>query len=410
MIALPVDGFSEAGALSAQPSTLDFGIVPIGCGASNRLVTLYNTGLFDIEIRAIILDAATTPEITMSAPQTPFRLIPGAYTAIDFDYHPIDEGLDTTLVMIAHSGSTQPLVVPIFGEGRVDAIATEVFTQQAANALDTLFVIDNSCSMSEEQAFLGSNLSAFLSSADAQNIDYHIAVTTTDIARPTRGQFVGTTRVIDRATPNRDQVFSSNVDQGVQGADGEAGLHAAFLALSDPLITGHNAGFLREDAALAIVVVSDEEDQSFSSTAFYEAYYLGIKADPSRVSFHAIVGTTPGGCVGPAGAADHGHRYLDVVDYFGGVKESICGADWGLALENVGAAASALRSRFALGSEPVPGTISVTVNGVQVPAFAPSGEPNWIYEPATNAVAFTAAAIPAESATVEVTYAIACGA
>jgi hypothetical protein len=127
-----------------------------------------------------------------------------------------------------------------------------------------------------------------------------------------------------------------------------------------------------------------------------------VKADPSRVSFHAIVGMTPGGCIGPSGAADYGSRYLEVADYFGGVKASICGMDWGLALENVAATASALRSRFALSSVPVPSTIAVAVDGIS--------NMNWSYDSATNTVIFEPSSVPPESATVEVTYAIACGA
>ena len=47
------------------------------------------------------------------------------------------------------------------------------------------------------------------------------------------------------------------------------GFEPAVIALTPPVITNENAGFLRYDANLAVVVVSDAGDQSPASTSYY---------------------------------------------------------------------------------------------------------------------------------------------
>ena len=49
---------------------------------------------------------------------------------------------------------------------------------------------------------------------------------------------------------------------GTSGAPPESGLAAAWLALTEPNISGSNRGFRRPDALLHIVFVSDNDDQS----------------------------------------------------------------------------------------------------------------------------------------------------
>lgn len=46
--------------------------------------------------------------------------------------------------------------------------------------MDILFVVDNSCSMSEEQMQLGTSLGTFFGNATSSGLDYQNGVTTTD--------------------------------------------------------------------------------------------------------------------------------------------------------------------------------------------------------------------------------------
>jgi len=175
---------------------------------------------------------------------------------------------------------------------------------------DILFVIDDSGSMSEEQANLSANLGAFidrLASLPIQD-DYQIGVTTTDVDEYDLGtSFVGgpmigkpypqgalvavrqnasgqglagdlvydlaayrTTsgwggnRVLVKGSPTLVQDFKANVLVGTAGSGKEQPFRAARLALTDRIADGTNAGFLRPGARLAVIVASDEDDCSDS--------------------------------------------------------------------------------------------------------------------------------------------------
>src|SRR6185503_1771642 len=56
----------------------------------------------------------------------------------------------------------------------------DVFQQRRLNTVDILMVVDNSCSMVEEQDKLASNFQSFIDAFEGVDVDWQIAVTTTD--------------------------------------------------------------------------------------------------------------------------------------------------------------------------------------------------------------------------------------
>ena len=97
--------------------------------------------------------------------------------------------------------------------------------------------------------------------------------------------------------------------------------------------------------------------------------------------------------VGPAA----GDKYIDVQEAFPGVFASICGCDFGGAMEGVGLASAGIRAVFELSSVPSdPGRIEVVIDG----------ETNleWTYDASANAVVFPPDAIPAGLANIFITY------
>jgi hypothetical protein len=182
------------------------------------------------------------------------------------------------------------------------------------------------------------------------------------------------------------------------------------LALKDPLINTYNAGFLRTDAALAIVMVSDEEDHSSRAVSFYENFFRNIKGfqNSGMFSFSAIVGTQAGGCNGSGGQADYAPRYIQVAQNTGGVVESICNANWGQTLANIGLNSFGLKRQFVLSSAPVEATISVEVNGMMVPRQTPGGTMRWEYEASSNSVIFQTGSVPQAGASIAITYSVHC--
>lgn len=418
-VMVPISGASAPSEILVIPSQLDFNVVPVTCRSPNRTVTIYNTGSSAVTINNVYLDPTTSPEFELTPFATPASLPAGAQAVINLRYHPADIGVDTGVLFIQHTGAAVPVAVPLSGEGQISPTVTDTFSQVPTPQADVLFVVDNSGSMSEEQSSLSANLSQFLSYAQANSIDYHIAVTTTDIrSNAEGGRFVsgslgqvnGTPRIITPQTPNGLNLFQQFVNQGTNGDGTERGLEAAYLALSDPLINTHNAGFLRTDAALAIIIVSDEADYSSQQPQFYENFFRNIKGfqNSSMYSFSAVVGTQQPFCNGPGGNADYGAQYVQVANNSGGVVESICAANWGQTLSNIGLNSFGLRRSFTLSSQPVPVTIAVQVNGTAIPATSATGMMNWSYDMGTNSVIFTQGSTPAAGATITVTYTVAC--
>ena len=87
---------------------------------------------------------------------------------------------------------------------------TDVFQQLVDNKLDILWVVDDSGSMSEEQALLGTNFGSFIAFADALGVDYQLGVTTTEINDAPRGRSglaTASTRSSAARDANRAQAF-----------------------------------------------------------------------------------------------------------------------------------------------------------------------------------------------------------
>ncbi len=422
IINVPLSGTSAPSDIRVIPSDLDFAVVPVNCGSPARTVTLYNTGTRAVTVTRVYLDPGTSSEFELCAQgagtfawcPSPFAMpatVPaGGSVSFQVRYRPRDIGADNGVLFVEHNAMNPvvPVAVPLRGAGDVSPTVTDRFTQVPTPEADILFVVDNSCSMSEEQASLGRNLQSFLTYAQTAMVDYHISVITTDVDVGTRGQFVrtGGAAIITPQTPNASQVFQRNTAIGTGGSSNECGLEAAYLALTDPNLSNQNAGFLRQDAALAVIVVSDEEDFSSRQVSFYENFFRNLKGfqNQSQFSFSSIV-TPAGGCVSGASA---GLRYIQVSQATGGVIESICTVNWGNTLSNIGLNTFGLRSRFNLTAQPVPSTIAVTVNGQATPSITAGGVTQWRYDGTNNSVNFQTGYVPQANSNIEITYTVAC--
>ncbi len=206
------------------------------------------------------------------------------------------------LGLLAACGRTQPLRYvgedgsPIFAppDGTRDCPRdVQTFTLPAVPnpAVDVLLVVDDSGSMGDDQEVLASNFGAFISRFRSENVDFHLGVVTTDMEAPNRsGRLVAP--FLTPVTPNLEQAFRSMVLLGSNGSSDERGLDAAHGALSDPLASGPNQGFLRPKTDLAVVVLTDETDHSRISPAQFSAFLGSLEAPPESTSFVAILGLT----------------------------------------------------------------------------------------------------------------------
>lgn len=304
-----------------------------------------------------------------------------------------------------------------------DQAYTDDWTQEPTNEIDILWVIDNSYSMELEQAALASGFSTFIEEIESTGTVFHLGVVTTsmDYNDPTRAILVGSPRVIT----NEDDyinLFQERVIVGVDGADKEKGLEVASYALSPEMTTGPNSGFLRRDANLLIVVVSDENDcsdngvfEGESSTLCYTeqdrlvpvtdyvVQFRDLKDDPNKVRFAGIVGPKQSeGCLD----AVPGYRYIQASDLMGGMLGNICQSDWGSMLYDLGLNASGIQSSFQTTYAAQVDTIQVWVDDEVIIQDPVTG---WSYDQETWYLTFNGDSVPERGAEISCSYEIASG-
>ena len=285
-------------------------------------------------------------------------------------------------------------------DGNVDGgQAGDSFVQAGNYTSDILFVVDNSCSMYEEQANLGVYFQNMYDVLDAEGIDFRIAVATTDT-----GDFQdngGGVYVIDPSTPDPVLAFQTICDVGTTGSGVEQGLRYGLEAMQlAEAGTSPNTGFWREDAGLRVIFVSDEQDQSPAGWAALTQDYQALKTNPDHVILNAITGTdgvSAVACTGAGGSAGAGYGYVDAVQDTGGILSSICDFDWTVMMEDLGYVSEHLADTFELSQTPDPAYIQVFVNGVEV--FT-----GWTYDSNINSVVFDPADVPADGDTVDIDY------
>lgn len=313
----------------------------------------------------------------------------------------------------------------------------DVFRQLPVRQVDILWVVDSSGSMAPKQARLAANFQGFINQLVNANppIDFHIAVVSTDTDdAAARGKLKawsisGFTEDFIACAPTMQgtvtcntgpdvmsavQAFGQMSQVGIAGSAQERGLYSAYLALTNPLNNSTPAvtRFVRPEASLYVVVVSDEDDSSctpltrqavctadpgcrcspdtalagagaWGSTEYFTRFLETFKGygNEDSVALAAIVATSddagvpsqfgdPSPHVGccrslsgapcPSGGANDGGyevgyfggRYVQVAAATGGVTVSICQDDFSQALAALGYAASGLRQEFRLSRGP----------------------------------------------------------
>jgi len=251
-------------------------------------------------------------------------------------------------------------VVKHNGQGQAWGSQIDVFEQEEISKADILFVVDNSCSMIDEQAGLADNAESFIDDLVSAGVDFQISVITTDDPTP----------VAPRITPeSADPVgdFSRAVSVGNSGDATEMGQEMSKIAL-DPV---RGTISPREDAALSVVVVSDENDFSPLDELEYYDFFLSIKEE-ELFFFHSVVSLGFGCGFGV------GDRYIIQSNLTSGMYLDIC-SPWGDNLNTIANSNYIIGTIYPLTSEALPGTIEVFLNGIE---FAGA----WRYDYGSNSV------------------------
>lgn len=287
---------------------------------------------------------------------------------------------------------------------------TDVLVQSVQPVVDVLFVIDNSCSMSNDQAALSENAPAFMQWFVSSGLDYHIGVVSTDVVDSSdNGRLQappGFPLWIDSSDNDAINTFSQMAVLGSFGASPERGLDGLYRAIE---VEGraYNNGFLRQDSNLNVIVVSDEDDFSMDvSPPELVRWFGGLRPD-DQLTFSAIDNPL-------AGESGPGRKYRDIAENFAGEIWDINQDDWATVLERLGLQATGRRAEFFLSRNPVQESIEVQVQlpGTKATALVPPVEfdaeglamgAGWAYVPIRNTVLFYDY-VPPELAVVRITY------
>jgi hypothetical protein len=424
LVLVPLKASSQAACLVASPRFVDWGVARADCPPTPREVNYLNACRVPVTVSGVRIGAGTTDGEfqLLDAPGTPFSLAPGSAFTVDVGYRAQVTGLNLSPLYVDSSDLPEPLLVPLVGESSRRVDKTDTFVQQDVSKVDVLFVVDNTASMVEEQPRIVSAMPAFADAALAKGVDLHVAVTTTGItplsdACPggARGGEAGRffpvdnsqPRLLSHRTPDLASVLQHNVAVG-QCAEVEQGFEAVRRALSEPLVgslddprtpqpNDGNRGFLRDEAALVVVFMGDEDDHSPDSVDTYVRFLRAKKGEnqPQRTTIYAIA-PTAAGCPTSGGA---GTRYAEAAGRTGGEVLSVCASDYAPLLRSVANKAFSAQDRFPLSELADPGSITVRVNGSPVTS-------GWTYDRGTNSVVFSSA--PAPGAKVEIHYRRAC--
>lgn len=329
------------------------------------------------------------------------------------------------------------------------SVQADAFPQNGAAEVDILWMIDNSGSMAAEQEKVAERFNQFFNQLIISGVDYHIGVITSDpdengALRQYNGPAVSNCAACrfiskDVPCPNPEVdvtdlvaeadiearllaecpaqlVFRKLIKVGIDGSAFEEGFTTAAAAVGartidaatgfpDGVVPTENDGFIRADASLYVVFVSDEEEgakQDGTPVRYYQRLFEGLKAagNENNVAVAAITGyptglngspvppapieevcaileTTfdnnpgnddpraqavkdtlrnfRGGCVdvdavaGDDNAfAEVGGRYIELACRTGGVVANMCEADYTTALDALGANAAGLLRKFTI--------------------------------------------------------------
>lgn len=365
-----------------EPSELEWETLGVACVA-DQLVTVTNVGAGPLTLAGTYAEG----DAAWSAEMRTDTLQPDESLTFSVRFSPQAAGEIVGDVIVHSDDPDDPeVIVPAVGHAALEGLTTDRFIQEAS-PVDVLWVIDNSGSMAQEQARVSAEISSFFSWFTTLNLDYHMGVITTDVVNPIySGRLFGTPAYFDGSTPNVEAELAEAIAVGTEDMGDESGLAAVELALSEPVVSMENAGFMREGARLAIVFLSDEPEFSAQDSAHYIAFLQTLKPDPADILVSAIVGDQTTGCSsvcdeGPQDAQP-GDKYLEVVSAFSGVFGSICTCDLSATLDQIGMETTRYIRSFQLSDVPTnPADIAVYLNGeVNV---------DWTWVAFSNEIVFT---------------------
>lgn len=375
--------------LSIQPNPLVFPYCSVGC-TEEMQIQLQNTGLSTLTVYNI--SSATSPFIDTSNFVYPFSLEPNDIVEGRWEFHPMDSTVYASSVQVLSNDPRGMQSFQLQGMGMVEH-REETWTVPTAPPSDIIFSVDLSSSMSEEALLLGTQFQTFITQLSNYTQDWQVMVVNADHGCNHSG-------ILTLNTPNYASIFATAAQTGAYDISFTEALLTAVTNGVEKTDAGEcNAGFLRSNAMLHIIMLSDECEQSpnpgICGTQWqnYVDRIIAQKGDPSLVKISAVAGDYPSGCGTPQ-TAEFGSGYWESVQATGGVFLSIC-SDWTTPYAlSLLASASVSTTNYVLSQEPIADSIVVSIDG-QVYT-------DWTFDLGSNSVGLTEA--PPSQSVVEISY------
>ncbi len=282
--------------------------------------------------------------------------------------------------------------VPVYIDTGFDdpgLIWVDSFTQpNTVDGIDILWVIDTSGSMYRYDPQLMAGIEVMLSALPPTS--WRLVMMSNDPSKA----------VLENQFPlvPGDDVLDA---EAMYAAMGRGGREEGFDAVYEYMITNaYSSTWMRPDAGLLVVFVSDEEEQSddhFVDTAEFISWYRTQRGGSVFVA--SIVNHDPmeSLCTSPPMSIDVGTRYMDATNAFGGNIIDICADDWSPGVADA-AASIEPHEAWLLTHTAIADSVRVFFNGV----VQDPGMTSWTYSESDNTVYFHT--IPSGSTLVEIGY------
>ena len=304
----------------------------------------------------------------------------------NLEYYIVGSGTEVETEII-YETIYEEIEVPVYIEVEVPAdpglIWIDSFIQpMSVDGVDILWIIDTSGSMSRYDAELLAGIQAMLLALPESG--WRLAMMSNDPSYASiEAQFP--------LVPGDDIVDAENMYYNIGRGHREEGFDSAYEYIIN---NAYAQTWLRHDAALLVVFVSDEEDQSddhFPTVSNFISWYQGLRSGSAFLS--SIINLDPAESLCNTNSYNNGDRYIEATNYFSGVIVDICSTDW-----SAGVADAATRlephESIQLTHEPIEESIRVFINGAL--------NYDWYYSSTDNTIYFTI--IPGGDDLVEVGY------
>lgn len=432
---IDVHGMGTENCLVLEGDLRDFGSAAPGCATPERRFTIGNTCGTPVTVEGI---GFVGSGFRLSQPPAlPTTLGRTERTAFNLAFSPDFEGeyFGGVLVFTDHVGGPQLFTMHGTGTGAGTTVPVQVdtFEQISRPKVDVLVVVDTSPGAADLRQALEQNLQALLAFATTHDVDFQLGVTTTGIDGSGCSGGVGSEagrllpldlihpRIFTETTIGLPAAWADAIPDGscVQRRSAfdavvrALALSAVFDDPSTPEASDGNLGFLRDDAHLAVLFVTDGDDESLETDWPALANALFHYKGPEKYSLHALAPRDPGMCGGQTPAS----RILEATAL--GASVDRCSTNFTDSILDLGPIVTAVPARYPLRAVPgdmnldgdisdVSGDMIVRRNGVVEPSVDAQHGRVWGYQWELNAVDFSPLSFAQVGDTIEIEYHVGC--